>query len=183
MMFDRMFYDMTSFFGGIFLLVLRVLAWIAISILRIVVPAMLFAVVLAGKGVVLFVILLLVSIWTYWRNIGILRARLRDSHGIVGFFRALHLHGFATVEDLRFQDTPFSVAAAVMDTRFYRRYISFVDMQSDMPVTIQNFMSLAWIAQVLDSGLTRIVKLAMPIAILGGNLLYLPLHLLTCLFD
>ena len=72
---------------------------------------------------------------------------------------------------------------SVQDTQFYRRFISFVDMQTTDQITIQNFMSLGWIAQVLDSGLTRIVKLAMHVAIQVSNLVFIPIHAVSTLFN
>ena len=178
-MIDQVFGETTSFFSGTILLALRVLFWIAITILRIAFPFVLFGVVLVSKGALLFAALLLVTFWTYWSKLGVLYARLRSAQGVKKVFGELQSFGFASLEELRFQDVPFSVVTAVQDTPFYRRFISFVDMQSTDQITIQNFMSLGWIAQVLDSGLTRVVKLAMPIAIHVSNLLVMPIYLMA----
>ena len=178
-MIDQVFGEATSFFGGTIQLALRILLGVASTILRIAFPFVLFGVVLVSKGALLFAALLLVTFWTYWQNIGILYARVRSAPGVKKAFGELQSFGFASPEELRFQDTPFSVATAVQDTPFYRRCISFVDMQSTDQITIQNFMSLGWIAQVLDSGLTRVVKLAMPIAIHVSNLLVMPIYLMA----
>ena len=94
----------------------------------------------------------------------------------------IKLFCYASPDELRFQSVPFSVTAAVQDSQFYRRFISFVDMRTTDQITIQNFMSLGWIAQVLDSGLTRIVKLAMPIAIQISNVMFMPMYVVTSLF-
>ena len=182
-MINQVFGETTSFFGGVFLTAIRVFAWIAISILRIAIPIVLFGIVLLGKGIVLFAVLFLVSFWIYWRNIGILQTRLRTTHGFSEFIKEMRLYCYASSDELRFQSVPFSVTAAVQDSQFYRRFIAFVDMRSMDQITIQNFMSLGWIAQVLDSGLTRIVKLAMPIAIQINNILFIPIHMITSLFN
>lgn len=181
-MFYPVFGVATSFFGGLVLLVLQIVIWIVVSILRIAILIAWFGFLLIGKGAILSILLFLVSLWTYWRNIGTLHARLRGAHGLSGFFKELRLYGHASPEMLRFHHIPFSVAGAVQNTLFYRRFIAFVDMPSAAPITILNFMSLGWIAQVLDSGLTRIVKFAMPIAILASEIAFIPIHMLVSLF-
>lgn len=189
-MIERAYNDSMSLFGGAFCFALRIVSWIvfaliwaAISILRVVLPFVLFGIVLLGKGLVLFVVLLLVTFWTYWRNIGILRARIQAAHGMSESIREIQLYCHASQAELRFQDDPFSVVSAVEDTLFYRRFIAFVDVRHTDQITIQNIMSLGWIAQVLDSGLTRIVKLSMPLAIYTSNVIFVPLHMVASLFD
>ena len=79
-MIEQAYNDSMSLFGGVlrlFCWIVFALIWALISILRVVLPFVLFGIVLIGKGAVLFVVLLLVSFWTYWRNTGILRARIR----------------------------------------------------------------------------------------------------------
>lgn len=182
-MINQVFCETTSLFTGAFMTAFRMFAWIAISVLRIAIPIALFGLVLLSKGMLLFTVLLLVTFWTYWRNIGLLRTRLQDVHGLLNCAREIRLYCYASPDELRFQSIPFSVKAAVQDTQFYRRFISFVDMQTTDQITIQNFMSLGWIAQVLDSGLTRIVKLAMHIAIQVSNLVFIPIHAVSTLFN
>ena len=182
-MINQVFGETTSFFNGVFMIIFRVFAWIAISLLRIAIPIVLFGLVLLSKGIILFAILILVTLWTYWRNLGILRARLQAVHGLSDSIREIRLYCYASPDELRFQSIPFSVTAAVQETQFYHRFISFVDMQTTDQITIWNLMSLGWIAQVLDSGLTRIVKLAMPIAIQVSNLVIIPIHLVSTLFN
>lgn len=181
-MINQVFGETTSFFGSVILLALRVFTWIAIAILRIAIPIALFGIVLVSKGIILFAALLVVTLWTYWRNIGILCERLQAAHGMTNSMQEIKLFCYASPDELRFQSVPFSVTAAVQDSQFYRRFISFVDMRTTDQITIQNFMSLGWIAQVLDSGLTRIVKLAMPIAIQLSNVMFMPMYVVTSLF-
>jgi hypothetical protein len=181
-MFFPVFGVATSFFGGLVLFVLQIVIWIVVSILRIAFLIAWFAFLLIGKGTILFVLLLLVSLWTYWRNIGILHARLPAVRGLSGFFKELRLYGHASPAALRLRHIPFSVAGAIQNTLFYRRFIAFVDVPSADPITIWNFMSLGWIAQVLDGALTRVVKLAMPIAILASDIVFIPIHMLVSLF-
>lgn len=182
-MINQVFGETTSFFGQTILLAVRVLIWIASVVLRITLPFVLFGIVLMTKGAILFAILLIVTLWTYWSNIGILHARIKSSGGLSNALTELRRYGFATPEELRFQSVPFSVTSAVEETQFYRRFISFVDTRPTDQITIQNFMSLGWIAQVLDSGLTHIVKLAMPLAIQTSNLLSAPLYMVAAIFS
>lgn len=175
-MLNQAFNEANSLFTGTFMIVLQTFLRIAISILRIVLPAALFALVMISKGVVLLLILLIMSSWTYWRNIGILWGRLQAAPGASNFFDELRLYGYATLDDLRFQSDPFSVVTAVQNTQFYIRYISFVDAPPSGQVTMSNLMSLGWIAQMLDIGLTRIAKLSMPIAIELSELIFIPVY-------
>lgn len=173
----------TSFFGGILLFAFQIVIWLALAILRIAIPIALFGIVLIGKGIILFVLLLLVSLWTYWWNIGALHTRLQTAQGFSGIFKEIWHYGHESSAALRPQAPPFSVVDAVQNTPFYRRFIAFADRSTTDPVTIQHFMSPGWIAHVLDCGLTRIVKLATPIAIHASDIVFLPIYMITSLFS
>ena len=175
-MINQAFNEASSLFTGTFMFAFQMLLRIAISLLRIVLPAALFALVMITKCAVLLFILLMMSFWTYWRNIGILWRRLHATSRTSSIFDELRIYGYATLDDLRFQSDPFSVVTAVQSTQFYIRFISFVDVPSKGQVTIINITSLGWIAQMLDVGLTRIAKLSMPVAIELSDLIFIPVY-------
>lgn len=181
-MINQVFGETTSFFSGAFLLALRIFIGLAVAVFQIALPFVLFGIVLLSKGAILFVGLLLVTFWTYWQNLGILYARIKTIRGLTNSLQVLRQYCSASEEELRYQDIPFSVTTAVQNTQFYQRFIAFVDMRPTDQITIQNFLSLGWIAQVLDSGLTHLVKLAMPLAIQISNLLIMPFYLIANLF-
>ena len=181
-MIEQVLGETTSMFSGAFMFALRTVVWLATTVLRIAFPIVLFGLVLASKSAILFIALLLVTLSTYWKNIGYLWSRIRAEHGAPSLLEIVRSYCCADAEELRFQSEPFSVADAVQNSPFYQRYISFVDTTPSGQVTIQNWMSLGWIAHVLDSGLTRIVKLAMPAAILISNLIFVPIGMVLRLF-
>ena len=181
-MINQAFNEATSLFTGTFMIALQTFLRIAISILRMVLPAALLALVMISKGAVLLFILLIMSSWTFWRNIGILWGRLQATPRTSNFFDELNLYGYATLDDLRFQSDPFSVVTAVQNTQFYIRYISFVDAPPSGHVTLGKIMSPGWIVQMLDVGLTRIAKLSMPVAIELSELIFIPAYAIASLF-
>ena len=182
-MLNQVYYETKSVFDGAFFFTLRLFLWIVISILRIVIPIALFGIVLIGKGVILCASLLCITFWKYWWNIDILQNRLRHVQGFYNFLNELRIYGFATEQELNYQANPFSVSDEVKRTRFYYRFIAFVDRQNTDQITIQNVMSLSWLAQVMDKGLTFLVKLAIPVAIEISNLIFIPINAIMSAFD
>ncbi len=182
-MINQVYNQTMSLFFEAFMFALHIFLMIVIPIIKLVVPVVVCGVVLIGKAVLLFIVLMIVTIWTYWRNISILENRLRNVNGLFGYFQELRLYCEASIEELTYQRDPFSVAIAVQGTRFYQQYIAFVDVPYGDHITIMNFMSQGWIAQTIDRGLTRLVKVAIPVTNQMNNIAFTPFHMLTSLID